>query len=194
MATVADHIKDAETIVNEAGLTDDALRPIAFREVLRLKLADSVADGERVPFQRSLVPVEPNGANGTGDSKVAIIATALGVDPEKVDAVFTTDGDTLGLGVPTSCLPTAKSEAARQVAIVFAAANKALGRDIRASEVHAILTDYGRIDHHFIEHLNGIANDILAVKGRPRSKQHELIIRRGGMEEAGRIITAWTDG
>ena len=194
MATMVDHIKEAERLVDEAGLTDDALRPLAFQEVLRRKLAEDPIDGERVPFQRSLVPADPNGANGVGDSKVALIATALGIDPEKVEAVFTTDGDTLGLGVPASCLPTAKSEAARQVAIVVAAANKALGRETRASEVHAILTDYGKIDHHFIEHLNSIAKDILAVKGRPRSKQHELIIRRGGMEEAGRIITVWTDG
>lgn len=193
MATVADHIKDAETIVNEAGLKDDALRPIAFREVLRRKLADSAADGGRVPFQRSLVPVESNSASDKDDS-TSIVAKALDVSPDTINAVLTISDDSVCIEVPTSCLSAAKSDAAKQVAIVVTAVNKALGRETQSPEVHSILKDYGKLDNHFMEHIRTIPKDILSTKGRPRSKHVELILRKGGMEEAKRIVEGWADG
>ena len=193
MATIAEHIKQAEEHVNEAGLRDESLRPVAFKEVLRHILAGDHSEGERVPFERSLVPIETNGANGTGHEWAATVATTLGLTSEMINIVFTMDQDNLRLGVHTTWLPDSKAAAVRDIAIVIAAANKALGRETRTPDVRAILEEYNKLDQNYLRNLNRIPRGLLTTKGSPKDREREIIIHKGGMEEAARIITGWAE-
>ena len=190
---MSDLIKQAENLVQDAGLDSEAFREPAFREALRHLLRESPIDGGRVPLHRSLVPTHTDGEGPSAAPELGAVAAELGIESEAISSVLTITPDAISLEVPTDRLPTAKADAAREVAVVFAAVNRALGREARTSEVRSVLRDYGRFDSpNFASTIRKIPAEHLAVKGRPGSRDHELIIRRGGIEEAARIVARWS--
>ena len=192
MATVAELIRQAESYVDEADLKHAELREPAFRETLRHLFGDSPIDGQRVPLHRSLVPIPVDPAESGEAPSLEAVARGLGIESELISSVLSLESDAITIGAPTGRLPKAKADAAREVAIVCAAVNKALGREAHTGEVREILREYGKFDSpNFMASIKKISGDLLTVKGRPGTRDHELIIRRGGTEEAARIISRW---
>ena len=192
MATVAELIKQAESFVDEANLDHVELREPAFRETLRHLFGDSPIDGERVPFHRSLVPTTVAADASGQPPSVEDIASALEIESELISSVLSVGADAISVEAPTGRLPRAKADAAREVALVCAAVNRAVGREAHTAEVREILREYGKFDSpNFMASIKKTPGDLLTVKGRPGTRDHELIIRRGGTEEAARIITRW---
>ena len=70
--------------------------------------------------------------------------------------------------------------------------NHALGRETRTATIRSILNEYGRFDSgNFMTEIRRIPQEQLAVKGKPNTRDQQLIVRRPGLEEAGRIIKEW---
>ena len=188
MPSVAELIKQAEEFVDQAELADADLREVAFSETLRHLFGQSPIDGSRVPPHRALVPTTANdGGSDSSRADVNTVAEAMNLPPETVSSVLTIDDEAVSVEMPTDRLPTAKADAAREVAIVLAAVHKVLGRDAPTSTVRAILRDYGRFDSaNFMSSVKKIPREWLAVKGRPGTKeQHLTRIHRSKLEGAG---------
>lgn len=190
MNTISDLIRRARKDIEDAGITDEGVVATTLPTVLAHYLANEPIEGARVPTERAMVPVQVGAA--TPDSEAGIVASALDIPLEAVETVFVIGEDTVSLEIPVSHLPETKAAAAREVTIAIAAVNHALERETRTSAIRSILDEYGRFDSgNFMTEIRRIPQDQMAVKGKPNTRDHQLMIRRPGLEEAARIIGKW---
>ena len=191
MKTVSELVRRAHRDVADAGLEGERVVAAALAAVLQHYLATEPIEGAAVPTERAMVPVQVDAA--TPVSEAGIVAGALGIPLEAVETVFVIGEDTVSLEIPVSHLPETKAAAARDVTIVIAAVNNALDRETRTSAIRSILDEYGRFDSgNFMTEIRRVPQEHLAIKGKPNTRDHLLMIRRPGMEEAARIIRKWS--
>ena len=195
MRTVTELVRRAHSDVVDAGIEDTAAFAAALRTVLTHYLATEPIEGAAVPRERAMVPAAAPADDrvGSPEDLDSTVGRALGIAADAVSSVFTIDEETVALEVPVAQLPTVKAQAAREVSLAVAAVNHALSRETRTSAIRAILQEYGRFDSgNFMTEVRNTPQEYLAVKGKPNTRDHQLIVRRPGMEEAGRIILRWS--
>lgn len=192
MKTVSELVRRAHRDVADAGIEGERVVAAALATVLQHYLATEPIEGAAVPTERAMVPVPVQVDAATPGSEAGIVAGALGIPLEAVETVFVIGEDTVSLEIPVSHLPETKAAAAREVTIAVAAVNNALGRETRTSAIRSILDEYGRFDSgNFMTEIRRVPQEHLAIKGKPNTRDHLLMIRRPGTEEAARIIIKW---
>ncbi len=185
--------QDVRRSFGKLNSTSRELREAAFREVLRHLLRDRLSMESACRFTGPLC--HPRRAYGRERNRTPgeTVANALQIEPDVISSVLTITSDGITLEMPTGRLPRAKADAAREVSLVFAAINGALGREARTNEIRTVLRDYGKFDSpNFASSVRKLPPDLLTLKGRPGTRDHELIVRRGGVAEAARILTKWS--
>lgn len=101
-------LRRAQELVDEADVADD-LRPAAFTAAVEL-VSRGVSLASQAPEARAVQTTPPGIASG--DSALAKIAQALGVDEESLAYIYEEDGGDLRLVVRRSLLPNPDSRAA----------------------------------------------------------------------------------
>jgi hypothetical protein len=178
----------ARTLVEEAELPEHWQEP-AFLEVFRRLLDEGSPRGA----QAQPVAREAGTGASTADARsgLAHLAARVGVPESALADVFAIEGDSVALYVPSSKISTTKSKAAREVALLIAAARQSTGIDeswTDVSHVRDALTQYGRYDmSNFSKYLRD-TGDVFNFRGRPL----QLRLTRPGWEAAADLVKALT--
>ena len=193
MKTISELIRRAHKDIKDAGITDGGVVAAALPTVLAHYLATEPIEGARVPTERAMVPTLPAATESAPANPYERVAHAFEIPAEEIGAMFTIREDAVSLEVPVRQLPETKAQAAREITIVMAAVDHALDRETRTAAIRGILADYGRYDPgNFMTEIRRIPPEQVAIKGKPNSRDHQLIVRRPGMVEAARIIREWS--
>ena len=193
MKTISELIRRARKDIEDAGITDEGVVATTLPTVLAHYMATEPIEGARVPTERAMVPTLPVATESASANLSERVARAFEIPAEEIEAMFTIREDAVSLEVPPKQLPDTKAQAAREVAIVLAAVDHALDRETRTAAIRATLADYGRYDPgNFMTEIRRIPPEQVAIKGKPNSRDHQLIVRRPGTVEAARIIRKWS--
>jgi len=185
--TVVDMLKEARESVEAAELPTD-LRAIGFWAAIQLR-------ADRYPTD-STDPTDPSRARGgqapvrAADADVLDkMAIYLGVPREAVEAVYYLDGEgPPGIGLGRSRLAKRTAEAARQLALLVAAARQFDGVEqfTAASVIRDVCQEYGVFDTgNFAKSLVAM-DDVFQFQGSGAGRRVRLI--RPGREQAGRLV------
>lgn len=192
MKTVSELIRRARKDIEDAGITDEGVVAATLPTVLAHYMATEPIEGARVPMERAMVPASA-ATESASANLYEKVARAFELPADEIEAMFTLREDVVSLEVPPKQLPNTKAQAAREVTIVLAAVDHALDRETRTSAIRATLTDYGRYDPgNFMTEIRRIPPEQVTIKGKPNSRDHQLIVRRPGMVEAAQIIRKWS--
>lgn len=180
--------KEAITVARDAiGEMDpgDPLRSAAFAEVLRVALSENRTESRGSEKSRADVAVDE------ASDDLQRIAEYLKISGDAASAVFDLKSGEPRLGIASNRLPEAKGTATQEIALVLSAAYDALDLEPLDTEVvRQVCQQYSRYDKNLGRSLEAMGGR-LAVKGPPRSRKKELIIRKPGREEAERVVQRW---
>ncbi len=169
-STVEKILSEAVAAVEGAGVSDD-LKEVAFGKAVDL------LSGTARP---ATTPADAGLGGGTGDAgssdKLAKIAKRIGVDAKTVDYFFDPDEDDVLLVLPRSRLDSNKSDATREVALLYAAARQGGGYDETHTSVTNIRTTVDNMGArrlgNFSTHLKNIEG--LSMRGSGQSREFKV--------------------
>lgn len=174
----------ARRSVEEAGLPEK-WQEQAFGEVLR-----SLLGGGHPRTAERASRGQEAGTGSLPSSAFGGLATRLGVSESALADVFAIEGEEVTLHVASAKLPTIKSKATREIALLIAAARQGAGIDESWTDVSHIrdaLAQYNRYDQsNFAKHLREI-DDVFNLRGKP---VQQLRLTRPGWEAATELARA----
>jgi transposase-like protein len=181
-------IKDALSLarrsVEEAGLPE-SWRERAFGEVLR-----SLLDNEQTATVEQPSRQHDEKMGSQSESALGRLAARLGVSENALADVFAIEDDIVTLHVASVKLPTIKSKATREIALLMVAARQGTGIDESWTDVSHIrdaLSQYNRYDlSNFARHLRE-TDDVFNLRGKP---VQQLRLTRPGWEAATELARA----
>lgn len=186
----------AETAVE--GMSDDALRQLAFAAVLRDVLGDQQyhESQARVPVVSKELSLpgtmDDTLLPGHSDDPMDRIAQHLSIDPALANSVLEMWDERPRLALPSSRLPSARVRATQEIALVLCGAYEALGLDPPdTGVVRQECERYDRYDGANFARSLGAMEGKLTPKGPPRAKKKALIISVPGREEAATVLQRW---
>lgn len=186
----------AEAAVRD--MSDDALRQLAFSEVLRDVLVD-----QQYPERQSSHPVgnsevsqpgnmAPIPISGYSKDPMDRIAQHLSIDRALTNSVFEIWDERPRLALPSSRLPSARLRATQEIALVLCSAYEALDLDPPDTDVvRQECERYDRYDSANFAKTLGAMEGRLTPKGPPRAKKKALIISVPGREAAAIVLQRW---
>ncbi|MDQ2969474.1 MAG: hypothetical protein M3R37_14325 [Actinomycetota bacterium] len=179
--TVEKILSEAQGAVEGAGISDE-LREVAFGKAV------DMLGGTVVPAATAAASEQVDTGGGGGDDLLAKIAKKLGVDAKTADFFFDSDADDVTLVVPRSKLNPKKSDATREVTLLYCAARQAGAYDATHTSVENIKTrveNMGVLDSsNFSTHLKNIEG--LSVRGSGQSR--EFKVTSHGYEQAAKMM------
>jgi hypothetical protein len=181
---VDEAIKTAHHTVVEAGLPPE-LQETAFAQVLRHLLGEVANRPEASPTRQggAAVAEEP--------SRLNRLAARVGVSEAVLADLFAITEDSVTLHVSSARIPSAKSRATKDVALLVTAARQGSGADEGWTEVGHIrqaLQNYKKYDtNNFASYLKGVAE---AFNFRGRGSSMELRLTQPGWEMAADLIAS----
>lgn len=169
----------------EAANLPEKFQERAFGEVLRSLLGERSAGHQ--------VPATPQQLTGVGSgSSLQRLAVRFGVPEDALADVIAVEDDNVTLHVASVKLPTIKSRATREVALLVAAARQGAGIDDGWTEIGYIrdaLAQYNRYDQgNFAKYIRE-TQDVFNLRGKPIS---QLRLTRPGWEAATELVRALT--
>jgi len=173
-------LSEAQAAVDSAGVADE------FREVAFGKAVDMLG-GTVVPATTLAASEQTNTGSGSGD-RLERITKKLGVDATTADFFFDPDEEDVTLAVPRSRLDPKRSEATKQVALLYCAARQAGGYDdsyTSTANIKAKVENMGVLDSgNFSTHLKDIEG--LSVRGSRQNR--EFKVTSHGYEQAAKLM------
>jgi AraC-like DNA-binding protein len=185
---VDEAIKTAHHAVVEAGLPSE-FQGAAFSQVLRHLLAATASPSSEHPDRPA------RGALVDEPSRLSRLAARVGVSESALADLFEVTDDSVTLHVSSARIPSAKSQATKDVALLVAAARQGSGADdgwTAAEHVREGLQNYKKYDtNNFSTYLKGVAE---AFNFRGRGPSMELRLTQPGWEMAVNLITSLAGG
>jgi hypothetical protein len=123
------------------------------------------------------------------DERIAMIARALQVDADVLEAVYSIAADRVDVVVSRSRLPKERFPAMRTVSILLAAARQALDLDDGWTSVDLLrdaCRDFGVLDSNNFAAAVSSLGDNFVVRGKGAGR--EVKVTKAGFEETGRLI------
>ncbi len=177
---IEDILREAAAAVEAAGLPDD-LRSAAFAKAVDLIAG---AGGPSTPQATSTAVAEP-GRTRDDHGLLSMIAERFGIDAELVNEALAIEDGEPSLVVARTKLANTDQGAAKQIALLIAAARQAAGVEdwTDASVIREAVTSYNRFDtNNFAKALNSLEDDFsFSGKGQAR----RVRVRRDGFRNAG---------
>jgi len=176
----ADAVKAAIEAVAEMA-PDDPLRAVAFQEVLRAVLSGTQP-----------MPALTAKHESSSEGPAYAVATRLGLSVDQVHRVFDFAGEDVNLTIESAQLPSSKSGATEQIALLVCAARQGgLGEADTSSEIiRRVCDEFARYDDaNFASTLRGLTG-LLILGGTSRSRTYR--ITRPGYERVRALIEAIT--
>lgn len=189
---IAEILRDAKKAVDAAGLEDESLKQIAFREAIALasgQMPGAPASGATTG--RDSMPATGHGSSNPPDisDPIASIAKRLGVPTAEADRVFHVEGDNLELTVAVAALADSKRTATREIALLVTAGRQASRLDERetdADAVRLVCGDYKKLDSPNFSSTIRELNGVLTVREKGRKKY--LKMTQPAWEEASALV------
>jgi hypothetical protein len=173
--------------VTTARIPDD-LRPVAFgRAVDLLSGTDSVSSTNASSTQE-----QSNETTPIGD-QLAKIARRMGIEAKALAYIYEIDSEDVTLVVQRSKLSKDRTNASREVALLYAAARQATGIDnghTSSANIRQRVSDMGVLDESNFAAKLALMRDWFAMKGT--GAKREFKVTQHGYEEAGKLITRLT--
>jgi hypothetical protein len=183
---IKDALSAARLAVENAGLPE-AWGDIAFGEVLRSLLGTQAVSAAPPVVAPGLGKPASGSTAGLGH-----LAARLGVSDSALADVFAVEDDNVSLYVASGKLPTTKSKATREVALLIVAARQGAGIDDSWTDVAHVrdaLTQYNRYDaSNFSKYLRD-TGDVFNLRGKP---VQQLRLTRPGWEAAVELVKSLT--
>ena len=189
---IAGILRDAKEAVEAAGIEDDALRQIAFREAIALaagQIPGTSPSGATTGQANTPDTWRSSGNPADVTDPIASIAKRLGVPTEEIDRVFHVEGDNLELTIAVAALASSKRTATREIAILVTAGRQASRLDERetdADAVRLVCSHYKKLDSPNFSSTIRELNGVLTVREKGRKKY--LKMTQPAWEEASALV------
>ena len=190
---ITEILRTAHESVKAAGVPS-TLEETAFENAVALLaarsglgIAASTAPEPAPQFKPALASGQAAGP--TAEKTLARLAEKLKVKTETIDEVFHIENDDISLSFGTGKLESAKSKAAKQIALLVAASRQAGGWDAEwttSAAIREVCEQYGKFDSgNFASTLKEM-DDVFSFSGSGSSRK--VKVKRKGYEDAAALV------